>query len=166
MLTFVECEIEAETEAATTEIPDQELTDNEEINKAIEEIVRARYPSFMDKAGCIIEKLHESGFVDSFLANNGIEYDPEKLSTEVNNFVDKTSFKCSFIVFSTSSSGITLYLLIVITIWAAIKDFSIQLKAFFSCWTPKTRNEPVDNGKTQNEEEKKLNVTQKPRKKT
>lgn len=166
MLTFVECEIEAETEAATTEIPDQEPTDIENINKAIDEIVRARYPSFVDKAGCIIEKLHESGFGASFLANNGIEYDPEKLSREVHSFVDKTSFKCSFLVFSTSTTGITIYLLIVITIWAAIKDFSVQLKAFFSRWTPKKRNEPVDNGRPQGEEETKMNVTQKPRKKT
>lgn len=122
---------------------DVETQNNSSIPKAVNDIVAARYVDHEQKIKCIVEDLQQDGKVKVFLSDPELDFDDENIMKEVNKIIDRRSLKCSFLAYRPSVPCVVISLLIMITIWACIKDFAPHLLMSLPAWTPKGRKERV-----------------------
>lgn len=166
LLSFAGCEeettteFEAETETATPALEETIAIDLEAIDKHIERMLQDRYPSIIERAECMRNKIKAKNIGGTYFASSGLEYDEAKLLAEVNKFIDKEHLGCALSVFFSSFTGMVLIFLIVLTLWLIFQDFKNQIFAYFCCRTSKQCEKPVANG-SGGDEKAKMNTAQK-----
>lgn len=100
---------------------------HESIYKTLQDIVESRYPNQIKKTKCINDELRRKNVIEKLSSSNEIDFDDEKLSIEVNKLVDRINIKCSVVIYLPSISCVVISLLIMVTIWACIKDCAPHL---------------------------------------